>query len=255
MSDHDFVLLSAQGSLHIEGELSRRVEVGATMRASGESVAAWKARVRSSGEPWRTPGMRAAIEAATTLAGLCEHAREEGPAWTMLVAGGDLVVSGRIEVDRPLLLAAGGWIHVTGEVEAREVWIASEGGGRFQPHPYPAQLAFESPSVNPLREPLHLAVLSAPVRPPRGVERWGRPRVEGRDGAGRFEVRFLGEREVADGTLVRMGPVDDPRLLEGCESVQLWIELSMEPGVAWEPPVVDHVELSWLESAHPGEGR
>ena len=77
----------------------------------------------------------------------------------------------------------------------------------------------------------------------------------GKPGEALYAVRFLGEREVADGTLVRMGPVDDPRLLEGCESVQLWIELSMEPGVAWEPPVVDHVELSWLESAHPGEGR
>jgi hypothetical protein len=29
----------------------------------------------------------------------------------------------------------------------------------------------------------------------------------------------------------------------------------MEPGTAWEPPVVDHVELSWFESEHPSEGR
>jgi len=254
-TDQGFVQLSAQGSLRIEGELARRVEEGASARASGESVAEWQARVRASGDVWGTPSMRAAIEASTTLAELCELARGEGSAWTVLVAGGDLVVSGRIEVDGPLLLAAGGWIRVTGEVEAREIWTASEGGGRFQPHPYPAQLAFESPSENPLREPLHLAVLSAPLRPPRGVQRWGLPRVEGRDGAGRFEVRFLGEREAADGSLLRVGPVSDPRLLEGCESVQLWIELRMEPGTVWEPPVVDHIELSWFEGASSAEGR
>ena len=243
------VVLAAQGSLSVEGELTRSIEEGPSARLAGESLVEWSARVAEAGLEWAAPSMRAHVEQAASLAAFLERAKEEGHAWTVLVAGGDLLVSGRIQVDGPLLLAAGGWIRVTGEVQAREIWTASEGGGRFQPHPYPSELGFEEPSENPLRERLRWGVLSAPVRPPRGVERWRRPQVAGHRGGGGYTVRFLGEREGAQGERERVGPVDDPRLLEGCDSLQLWIELWMDPGGPWDPPSVDRVELTWVEGS------
>ena len=49
------------------------------------------------------------------------------------------------------------------------------------------------------------------------------------------------------------GPVDDISLLDGCAAVHVLVSLEMppgSPGEAWDPPVVERVELRW--SLRPG---
>ncbi len=212
--------------------------------------------------------------AALTLSSWLAQGACEAP-WTVLVAGGDLVVEGTLDVHGPLLLVAGGWIRIAGEVvgPARAVWKLGEGGGTFrqivlskgdrgtkaddewviQPgYALYAQLELDEVTSNPLREPLRVAVYSTPISPRRGVERWHRAIVSGRHGIGRFSVSYVGERTLPSGELEVSEPVFDPVLLEGYGALRLLIELEVPPGATWDPPVVDYVELSWDE---PGETR
>ena len=65
------------------------------------------------------------------------------PAWTVVIAGGDLVVRGSIEVGTPLLLVAGGRIRVYGRVRAAEdqLRLLGRGGGSdLNPTASPADL-------------------------------------------------------------------------------------------------------------------
>jgi len=156
-------------------------------------------------------------------------------------------------VDGPLLLVAGGRIRVSGAVSAGRVWKLGEGGGTILPHgATPAPLELDEPLDNLLVEPVRLAVMSAPVRPSRGVVQWRPAIVDGSRGEGAFRVRFLGERESGPRQVEVFGPVDDVVLLEGCQAVRVLIELDVLPGDVWDPPRVDSVQLAWNE---PLEGR
>src|SRR5690606_15277391 len=81
------VVLRAQGSLVIDGRLERAdsgaAALGELEPAAGDTLSIWLAR-----------------------------AGELGAGWTVLVAGGDLVVRGELEVDGPLLLVAGGMLRI-----------------------------------------------------------------------------------------------------------------------------------------------
>ena len=39
--------------------------------------------------------------------------------------------------------------------------------------------------------------------------------------------------------------VDDPAALDPSTSLILWIELTIAPGLRWDPPWVDYVEVEW----------
>jgi len=232
------VVLRSQGALEVRGTLRRRTDE----------------RTPSIDESFRG-GDRRVLADAGTLGEWRAAAREAGHDWTVLIAGGDLRVPGRVEVDGPLLLVAGGWIRVTGRVEAREAWKSPEGGANIvsRERVRDAPLRYVEPGKNPLARPLQYAVLSSPLRPDAAALRWRPAEVVGSSGSGRFRVRFLGMRDVGDEQVQVFGPLDDMTLLEDCQAVRFLIELYVEPGGDWDPPSVEEVRVSWTETAQRPE--
>ena len=242
------VVLRAQGSLRIDGDLFRSVEQGAAARDPEESWGAWYGRSGKDDVPKLTAPMGYA--GIGGLEDWIKAAKLRGESWTVLVAGGDLFIDGSITVDGPLLLAAGGRMRFSGDVEAREILTVGEGGGvSVNPAPRRPELAFQRPASNPLTAPLRVGVLSAPFRPGGGDLRWRSALVGARPGSGRVDLRFLGERPGPDGRIETVGPVEDASLLDRCDAIRLWIELEIGPGKSWDPPMVDFVDLRWIEEA------
>ncbi|MFN0242809.1 MAG: Ig-like domain-containing protein [Planctomycetota bacterium] len=221
------VVLRAQGRLTIEGDLARTLattERDDMQFEPGESLSSWMARA-------------------------APHS------WTILVAGGDLVIEGSVRTTTPLLLCAGGVIRVSGRVQAaqQQLFLLGEGGGlSIEPaeRSKAPPLVIDPPTRNLLVEPIRFAVLSGLIPPRGGVARWlsaeasGSP--SGRDRTGSWSVRYVPELGPEH---ARVAPVHNPRLFERPAPLQLWIELEVEPGVQWEPPYVDSVRLSWEQSA------
>jgi hypothetical protein len=248
------VVLRAQRGVRIEGGLVRRVEPGLRGRREGEDYRVWRSRDQDA-EPWVVPRLAfdvpgelpAGTERPTLSAWLATYG-EGLEGWTVVIAGGDLVVAGVLDVDGPLLLVTGGRLRVTGRLEAREVHVLGEGGGNIRPVPSRNEpLLLDEPIVNPLVAPLRVALQSSPIRPASGVARWRPARFGGRRAGGALSVRFVGERTRADGRVELFGPVDDLVQLAACPVVRLWLELEVAPGGAWSPPVIDWVELAWDE--------
>lgn len=61
-------------------------------------------------------------------------------------------------------------------------------------------------------------------------------------------MRYLPELARAPLAPEDLQPVDSPELLEKPGSIQLLIEIAVEPGGRWRPPFVDSVRLAWRES-------
>jgi len=178
--------------------------------------------------------------------------RDQDEDWTILIAGGDLVVTGTIRVDTPLLLVAGGRLRIQGEVQARaqELWLLGGGGGlRLQSQASVASLVLNPPKSNRLRVPLRYAAVSSPVPNVGRVARWLSAQSGGQMRAGSWRVRYL----PAQNPLLFESAVDDPRLLDGMGPIRVLVELDVWPGPAWDPPFVDFVRLTWDEDA-VGEG-
>jgi hypothetical protein len=114
-------------------------------------------------------------------------------------------------------------------------------------------LRIDEPLYNPLAGPLNFAVLSSPLPPWGGVDRWLGASGSGRDGVGTWKLKFLPQGIDIAGTPASrdaFDPKDDPRLLPAKSGLRLLIEVSAFPpsGVAEEPwvsPVVDRAELRW----------
>ncbi len=224
-ADEGLRVLRAQGRIHIAGKVGRQLEAPSEPQlgpvlpshpyVDGESLSSW-----------------------------LETARSEDWPWTVIIAGGDLVIDGDLVVNTPLLLVAGGWIRVEGRVDqpAGQLWLLSEGGGlRMDPTATIPELVLEAPEVNPLKKTLHLAAVSAAL-PTRVMSyRWLEPQVGGRRGAGRYEVSYL----PAMGPVDRSRAVKHPRLLEDEGPVRVLLELFVPPGPVWDPPTVDFVTLRW----------
>ncbi len=218
-SDPGPVLLRSQGAIDVEGRLRRRtpsgeaspfLDVKAHFAIPGETLTAFLERARSSPEPW-----------------------------TILVAGGDIRIPGVIETKGPLMLVAGGSIRVTGRIDARETWKSPRGGEnlvRVRDLP----LLLDPPEVNPLKGPLRMVALSAPIRTSRMASTWGPIHLEGDAGVGSIECEYLGRRAAESseaGDLV-YGPVSDLELLNGCASLEVLVILSVPAGTGepWSPP-------------------
>ena len=228
------VVVRAQGTLRIAGRLERATGGRSTFVFGREKLSTWLERV---------------LTAPAEIA-----AREMD--WTVLVAGGDLVIEGEIDVSTPLLLVAGGRIRVTGTVrggQPTQVFRLGEGGGAGLTASNVDELELDPPDQNPLRSTLRFAVLSGPL-PPRGtVVEWLEAEAHGssepKDAANPgWSVRYLPEFARAPAVPEDLQPVDSPELLERPGSIQLLIELTVEPGERWRPPFVDSVRLAWLES-------
>lgn len=218
-------VLRAQGRVHLAGRVERQIT-----RAEGPQPGP-----AIPGHPYVD---------GESLGAWLERARAEDWSWTVVIAGGDLVIDGDLVVNTPLLLVAGGWIRVEGRVDQPpgQLWLLSEGGGlRMDPTASVPNLVFEVPDTNPLKQTLHLAVVSAPL-PARVISyRWLEPHVGGRRGAGRYEVSYL----PATGPVDRARAVKHPRLLEEEGPVRVLLELFVPPGPLWDPPSLDFVTLRW----------
>jgi hypothetical protein len=123
-------------------------------------------------------------------------------------------------------------------------------------------LRIDPPAHNPLRVPLRYGVLSHPLPAAASVQRWvdafadGRPRAGQSSSSSAWSVRFLPASAPLDPAYAR----DHPTLLEQVGPVKLWIELEVRPPavwnpasfeevppMAWDPPFVDFVHVSWEE--------
>lgn len=249
------VVLRSQGRLAIDGELMRDVEglQGASRAAGDETYAEWH-RFLTGGEElaWTVAGMD--FLPGETLSAWLERARERGLAWTVLVAGGDLVVNGVLWTDGPVLLAAGGWIRISGEIRSRpgEAWSAGWESDALQARTRRAELALDPPALDPLARATTWSVVTAPFRPQTagasGRVRWLPAEVRADERQGAVSVLFLGERRRPDGRVETVGPVESPVLLEDCPEVRIRVDLTLLDGRVtrpWDPPLVDAVQLSW----------
>lgn len=242
------VVLRAQGRLQIDGVLKRRVrgralaysrehDPEATGRpGSGtplpDTLSSWLARAGAEGRDWSEPSA----------------GEEPAPCgWTVLIAGGDLVVGGRIDIADGLLLVAGGRIWFTGQTPPGRWHYLGEGVDPSlgvdagETH----GLILDTVTTNPLARPLRLAVLSRPIPREGHVLRWRSAEVEGHHGAGSHRVRYVGERPGEDGGL---WIEDQPALLGDSPFLRLLIELEVparDPSTPWDPPYVDSVEVVW----------
>ncbi len=178
------VVLRAQGRIDIDGRLVRSLGEGETPQPI-----------------WDPKAMETSGSTQTLTEWLVEAKAENAP-WTVIVAGGDLVVRGKIDVETPLLLVAGGMIRGVGEPGAarNQVWLLGAGG--FESMPYSSDataspnvtppLMIDEPTFNQLVEPLTFVAVSSEV--PKGVAPtdWGSPSILGSNGsAGTFRVQFL----------------------------------------------------------------
>lgn len=215
------LVLRSQGSLRLEGSLTRA----------------------------GTPGDRDPVEApatASSLSGWVDGAVRDGRGWTILVAGGDLVIEGELRVDTPLILVAGGRVRVLGSVRARseDLFLFGEGGGLGLPGlpgPVP-NLVVDAPVVNPLRETLVLgAVSSALPEEVHSSYQWGQLEVGLAAGSGEAEVGFLAASEPLERSRLR----SHPGLVDAPGPVRMVVELRVPPGERWDPPALDFVHLAW----------
>jgi hypothetical protein len=243
LAGEGLVVLRSQGSLEIAGHLVRK---GAS-----------------------TP---LAFAAPTSLSAWLEEARKQGTSCTVLIAGGDLLLSGELECSGPVVFVAGGRVRVSGAMtvggehvpfgelarhgDAGALALCGAGAPSIR-----APLAIDPPLANPLVEPVLFAVRSNPIPPNGHVARWHPvPDVSGHSGSGVLRVRYVGERGAPDpgdgarGAESYEVTVDDPALLVDCRTLRLQIELELRPGAVWDPPWLDHVRLSWDEP-DPREGR
>jgi hypothetical protein len=198
-----------------------------------------------------------------TLTEWLAAAESDDLVWTVLIAGGDLVIEGEVSVNTPLLLCAGGVVRVSGAVrgEKGQVFLLREGGGLSidpPPAPAPSFLKLDPPvGRNPLRVPLRLAVMSQPIPETGRVSRWWPAEAGGsRDGEqhkynGSWSVRYLSESPSEPGAASSVEAVDSPLAFDRPTSLQVRIELILQPGGAWDPPFVDFVHLS-LDPSTPG---
>lgn len=244
------VVLRSQGRLAIDGELVRRTEGTVPMTFA-------------SGAPLSTPPPpRPGAWRAERLSDWLAYARAQDHPWTVLVAGGDLVIGAdaRLEVAGPLLLVAGGRVVVLGDLDSQEdqLFVLGEYEGRLPGKSYLAAMMIDAPLTNPLVEPLRCAIVSAPVPRWGGVERWLSATSTLHAGDGDVRVRFLPERlDPLAASVDEWGPVEHPADLEG-GALRLLIEVVQPPAdpaerarSVWSPPYLDDVHLSWEPEDRP----
>lgn len=253
------------GEVLLEGDVAEtdlaatRLEVppGATARLPAEGLVVLRAqgRLRVAGRLARSgaSGPPIGFRAGETLSAWLARAAAEASPWTVLVAGGDLVVEGSIEVDGPLLLVAGGRLRVIGRTRsaADELWLLGDGGGPGLPAwASRAPLEIDPPERNVLRVPLTFAVLTDPLPPLGGVTRWLDAGVIAEDRGGSVRVRYVPTGADLAGPPESWGAREHPSVLVGASALSVLVELTIVPPQAdpevpapWRPPVVDEVYL------------
>ncbi len=246
LTGEGLVVLRAQGRINLDGSLTRRTagETAPPMWDSSKLIL--------------PQGDSEALSTWLKRAAALDHP------WTVIIAGGDLVVSGDIDVDTPLLLVAGGRIRGAGRPKAADgqLWLLGEGGGFELPHQHNPNaspnvvppLVIDEPLHNPLSRPLTFVALSSPVPKGQRPRFWQEAEVLGERGArGDYRVQFLraGILQAGEDGLAQAARFDEPGLVldpssGGGAPVRMRIELVVYPHRGtWEPPFVDRVDLAW----------
>jgi len=256
------VVLRSQTSLEIRGRLVRRTAGrfspdnphSLLLRASLAGGPRDPLMAGGSGSPQFGEWLESLLRSAAPAHDVDQPSRPPRPTeqpgsaepWTILIAGGDLIVprGAQIDVDGALVLVAGGWIRVEGTVRAgAEVWKTAEGGGNISgPSLHNLPLVLEPPLLNPLRLPLRVGARSPPLDLPASAHLW-RAVLDSSlphgallgelDSPARLAVDLLlgPDEERMGGDLVVPGGT---RLRAGA-----WFEVQPGRGEAWQPP--------WLE--------
>lgn len=248
------VVLRAQGRLLVAGRLERRTGRDFAPDAQLPFVLEEVDRADSA----RPTDPRAS--AGEPLSSWLERARADELDWTVLVAGGDLVVEGTLASDGPLLLVAGGELRIAGGARLEAPFVATCGNRpgldvryrdpRRLASAWRADLSLDPPSSNPLAEPLTFAVRSAPIPEVGEALRWHPgPRVAARSGSGSWHLRYLGRGAGSSGGEQL---VDDPAMLEASPTVRFEVRIEVPAGAPagqdprpWDPPWIDSVQLRW----------
>ncbi len=224
------------------------------------------------------PGALPEIRPDDTLSGWLERQGNANLPLTVLVAGGDLRISGELDLPGPLLLVAGGRVRVSGRIRvagcepidasffthhdptvpshvaalgeggAIAVWATVKGKGAPRAELADAWLVLDPPKINPLKRDLIYAVRSNPIPEKGRAKNWLTAEgPKGRSGAGSLRVRYAGERRSAGASGEIEVQVDDPALLVDCPTMRLVLELHMPatPGKRWDPPMLDSVRVRW----------
>jgi hypothetical protein len=202
-----------------------------------------------------------------TLSGWLADVAAADRTWTVLIAGGDLEITGSVSVSTPLLLVAGGRIRISGPVQgvSRQVptdsgstalncvFLLGEGGGLevTPPASYAPIVLDEPQGANPLRKQLRFAALSGPIPPLGEVLRWRPPDATGSPSTGRiptcgkWSVRYTKELPTVPKDPSDLALADTPAQLLPAGPIRFLIVLDVDPGGVWSPPWVDSVHLSW----------
>jgi hypothetical protein len=241
------VTLRSQGRLVVRGRLERQVQSGPAALAPGEHPSDWWKRLRGLPPSALVPEFD--FTSDQHLSVWLERAEQGGWPWTVLIAGGDLVIEGQLALDGPLLLVAGGHVYLQGQVIAGELVtsvprVGSPAYGVARNLP----IEIDGPSDNPLRVPLRFAVVSKPLRPGAGFERWLQAELSAHRGTGRIELAFEGWRPLPGGERQSVGPVEQPLLLEDADELSIRLDLYLLPGAPiWDPPWVDSLRVWYAE--------
>ncbi|MBK7643522.1 MAG: hypothetical protein IPJ19_10835 [Planctomycetes bacterium] len=229
------VVLRAQGRITLAGRLERRTPYAEALDCDaqrGEQLSGWLARAQAA-----------------------------NPSWIVLIAGGDIVLSGELRSSVPVLLVAGGQIRDAGLYSAPKdgLWSQSGAGGiRASNGPRPARFYLDPPvGLNPLRRELRYAVVSGPLPQSGQVMRW----ISAASSGG-FEPPVDARRPVSsDHTsssyTVRYFPADapqapdfskgvtNPAFLPQPGAVRFVVELVVGDDKDFLAPYVDRVQLSY----------
>ncbi|MDG1049393.1 MAG: hypothetical protein P8R46_04225, partial [Planctomycetota bacterium] len=240
------VVLRSQGRVNLDGALLRS--------SPGEAAPGM----------WDSSRIFLPGEEAESLSAWLKRAAVLDPRWTVIIAGGDLVVTGEIDIETPLLLVAGGRIRGAGRPKAAEgqLWLLGDGGGFELPHQHNpkaspnvvAPLLMDEPLHNPLARPLSFVAVSSPVPKGQRPRFWDEAQVIGdRGSGGDYRVQFLRADVLQGGeeSLSEAARFDQPGLVldpnsGGGAPVRMRVELVVHPRRGdWDPPYLDRVELAW----------
>jgi len=236
------VILRAQGRISLNGILERDSPF---------------ADVLDCGEPVR--GMPLSQWLARAIAA--------NPSWTVIIAGGDIVIDkGEIRSKVPVLLIAGGQVRDSGRSNLKDdrYWSQSGVGSVYTPGG-PKEALFElDPPVdkNPLRAPLRFAVVSGPLPRTGRVARWISAYSSGGfepSSAKRHDDNTKSQKTLSSFS-VHYFPADAPQapdfstgptspvFLPQPGSVRFVIELVVGNCPLWEVPFVDRVQLEFEQA-------
>jgi hypothetical protein len=233
------VILRAQGRITLRGNLERRAPLAQPLdcdKERGVPLTGWLARVKAA-----------------------------NPSWTIVIAGGDLVIDseGEIRSEVPVLLIAGGQIRNSGKssLPVLRFWSQSGAGGMRTPGgPSDARFELDPPiGANPLKRPLRFAVVSGPVPQTGGIERWISAYSIGglEPPSSSFRPSHPASESTASSWSVRYFPADAPHAPDFSKgatspvqlpqpgSVRFVVELVLGDKADWQAPYVDRVQLAF----------